>query len=563
MTDVKKKSYMEVINLTADDPTLLTQNIEQNAVDGIVKYGVDDDQFDYLLRMATYSTTNGALVDAIGTLLFGKGLNVKGIITPNDLRKICSDFYLFGNAAIQIVNGTLMHVPVNFIRAQEVDEEGIINNYFFNTDWSNDTLEHITIPNWEVAPNAARSIYYLRPYKANAFYYHLPIYQPGLFYAELEEKVAQYLLNTVDNSFSVLKMINFNNGVPDENSRLAMTKDIKDKTTGVKGDKVVVTFNEDKEHAAEIVDITVDNASDQYQFVSTESQNKILVAHRLTSPLIVGIRDFATGFGSNAEELQVATELFIKLQIVPQQEFIAEGIGIVAGRADLEFLNDDLEVAEVEATELALKESENALQEFISLGSEELEGYELIHENVVDHETDDKDDYSNESISLAKQALNFVSTGTARPRAKSSQDNEDVIVRYKYTQLGNHKSERDFCKAMITASKIYRKEDIIQLENKSVNPGWGPKGSDQYSVWKFAGGGNCYHKWNRKIFLKKGTNVDPKSPLAETISRSEARRKGIKVEPNNKAGEKGTAAQGVAPINQKNKGFLPSNPQSK
>lgn len=563
MTDVKKNSYMEVINLTADDPTLLMQNVEQNEVDGIVKYGINDDQFDYLIRMATYSTTNGALIDAISSMIFGKGLNVQGIMTEDDLRRLCTDFYQFGNAAIQIVNGKLMHVPVNFIRAQEVDEEGIINNYFFNTDWSNDNLEHITIPNWEVEPNAARSIYYLRPYKPNAFYYHLPSYQSCLFYCELEEKVGQYLLNIVDNKFSVLKIINANNGTGDEESRAKFTRQIKEKATGVKGDVVVVAFNEDKEHAITVEDISIDNAAEQYQYISAEAQNKILVGHKLTSPLIVGIRDFATGFGSNAEELQVATSLYVKMQVEPKQAFLANGIGIVVGRDDLAFLNDDLEVAEAEATELALKESENALQEFISLGREELEGYELVHENVVDHETDDKDDYSNESISLAKQALNFVSTGTARPRAKSSQDNEDVIVRYKYTQLGNHKSERDFCKAMISASKIYRKEDIIQLENKSVNPGWGPKGSDQYSVWKFAGGGNCYHKWNRKIFLRKGIDVDPKSPLAETISRSEARRKGIKIEPNNKAGEKGTAAQGVAPINQKNKGFLPSNPQSK
>lgn len=99
------------------------------------------------------------------------------------------------------------------------------------------------------------------------------------------------------------------------------------------------------------------------------------------------------------------------------------------------------------------------------------------------------------------------------------------------------------------------------MSNKVVNAGWGPNGSDTYSIWLYAGGGNCYHKWNRVIYLKKGKSVDVNSPLAEIISRSEARRRGFDVPTNSAPQEQGTAAQGIAPINQTNKGFLPSNPQ--
>lgn len=545
MKDIK--SAIEVINLTADDPTLLTQNVKQYSSDGIVKYGENDEQFDYLIRMATYSTTNGALIEAISQLLFGEGLNIKGLISDNDLRRVCTDFYTFGNATIQIVNGKLMHLPVNYVRAEEVNDDGKIENYYYNTDWATDSENYTVLPNWEMQPNAKHSIYYLRPYRPNAFYYNLPSYQSCLFYCELEEKVGQYLLNTVDNSFSVLKMINFNNGIPDEESRRKATKEIKDKTTGVKGDKVVVTFNEDKDHAAEIVDISVDNAADQYTYVSQESQNKILVGHKLTSPLILGIRDFSTGFGSNAEELATATGLFMKMQIEPKQRFIANAIGIITGRDDVEFLNEEIEEVTEEETELSKVNTD--LEEFISLGHDELEGFELfstapVEDNDLDNEINDilEEEFRKEKTTLSK-LIEYVGTGKATPTRDSSQDNENFAVRYRYKGRNSGKETRSFCHAMLSSNKLYRKEDIQRMKDRKVNPGFGKDGADTYDIWLYKGGGllsdtypggTCRHFWQREIYLKQGSGDKRKINLKKKITVAESRRLGFRPETNNK-----------------------------
>jgi hypothetical protein len=96
---------------------------------------------------------------------------------------------------------------------------------------------------------------------------------------------------------------------------------------------------------------------------------------------------------------------------------------------------------------------------------------------------------------------------------------------------------------MMSANKIYRKEDIIAMGSQNVNPGFGmhPNPNEPYSIWLYKGGGllsdpypsgTCKHKWNRLIFLKKGATIDVKSPLAEIISTSEARRKGLKIPTN-------------------------------
>lgn len=102
---------------------------------------------------------------------------------------------------------------------------------------------------------------------------------------------------------------------------------------------------------------------------------------------------------------------------------------------------------------------------------------------------------------------------------------------------------------MMAAKKIYRKEDIEQLTTKPVNAGWGANGADTYSIWLYKGGGNCHHKWNRVIYLKKGKSVDVNSPLAEIISTSEARRKGYKLQTND-------TLVSIEPRNMTNNGFL-------
>ena len=48
-----------------------------------------------------------------------------------------------------------------------------------------------------------------------------------------------------------------------------------------------------------------------------------MVAHRITSPMLLGIKD-NTGLGNNAEELQVAYELFKNSVIKPFRHLVTE-----------------------------------------------------------------------------------------------------------------------------------------------------------------------------------------------------------------------------------------------
>jgi hypothetical protein len=196
-----------------------------------------------------------------------------------------------------------------------------------------------------------------------------------------------------------------------------------------------------------------------------------------------------------------------------------------------------------------------ALDELIDLGQSEeevLNDYDLVHEAEVDYDLEDELDFIVTEINKTTKK-EFASTGRAYPKAKSSQDGEskkkseegvEFLVRYFYEAAPNPApSSRTFCDKMMAAKKLYRKEDIIRMGEKPVNPGFGKGGSDVYSVWLWKGGARCNHRWTRKLFARKGGRS-----LGEAVSTTKAIKRGFKPETNAKK-------VSIAPKNMKYAGY--------
>ena len=83
--------------------------------------------------------------------------------------------------------------------------------------------------------------------------------------------------------------------------------------------KFILAFNDNAESAfASIEPVQLSDAHQQYQFLSEESTKKIMVAHRVVSPMLLGIKD-QSGLGNNADELKTATLLMDNTVIRPFQ----------------------------------------------------------------------------------------------------------------------------------------------------------------------------------------------------------------------------------------------------
>ena len=555
-----------------------------------VEYGDNNDYFGYLIDRYNGSPTNNAILNSLMDLTFGKGLDatdsakkpseyaaMKGLFTKSCLQKVVADYVMMGQCSMQVVYSQdhnmiveVQHIPVETLRAARANEDGEIEAYYYAKDWlavSSRKETPVRIPAFGKS-NEGLEILYIKPYRAG-FYYYSPVdYQGGLPYAELEEEIANYHINNIQNGLAPSMLINFNNGVPSEEERRSIEQQIATKFSGSSNSgKFILAFNDNKDLAATVDPVQLSDAAEQYQFLSAEATQKIMVSHRIVSPMLLGIKD-NTGFGNNAEELKTASTLLDNLVIRPKQEIIIDGIDMILAYNDislnlyfktlqpLEFTEDvvtpmDMETRE-EETGVKLSSQEPTDEHFDSVFAELEQLGEIINEDEWELVDERPVDYEAEAA-LSKYA--FASTGSAFPNAKSSQDGvtaegKRYKVRYAYAPNDTKTNSREFCKKMVSASKLYRKEDVLRMDDQAVNEGFGPRGAATYSIWLYKGGARCHHFWMRKTYLAKGEGVTPDvgNPNAQ-VSVNKAKAEGVSLETN-------PANVAKRPVDMPNEGFL-------
>jgi len=541
-----------------------------------VNYGENNDYYSYLINLFINSATNNAIIQGISQLVYGKGLDatdssqkpdeyaaMRSIFKNEDLRNVILDLKLLGEGSFQVLyqDGKVVkseHFPRQTLRAEKCNDDGEIEAYYYFHDWSkikaNSKPKRIAA--FGFGNGKEPEIKIVKRYVSGYDYYCPVDYQGALAYAELESEISDYLINDVQNNFSGTKVVNFNNGVPDREKQMQVKSDVMSKLTGARGEKVIIAFNNNAESKTTIDDVPLNDAPAHYQYLSTECSNKLIIGHRVTSPLLLGIRTENNGLGSNSDEIKTASLLFDNVTIKPYQELLIGCIDSILAVNEislnlyfktlqpLAFIETDNAVTdESREEETGVKLSSdiddetlnNIADKLIQTGQDEQDllddGWELVDERAVDHEQEEGLD---KMIGLAK-------TGTARPNAKSEQDGENeeglrFRVRYQYAPLKVSDNSRDFCQKMVSAKKIYRKEDIDKMSSEEVNAGFGPKGSVKtYDIWLYKGGANCHHFWMRKTYMskKEGVNPDPKNPRSE-VTVNKARKEGFKPEKNKK-----------------------------
>lgn len=571
-----------------------TPEIKETRNEQWVEYGEENNYFQYLIDRYNGSATNNAIINGIVELTYGKGLDasdsrrkpdeyakMKSLFNKDCLRKAIADYKMMGQCAFQVIYSKdrksvveVYHMPVETLRAEKCNEEGDVEAYYYARDWAKlqeNREKPKRIPAFGFS-NEGMEILYIRPYRAG-FYYYSPVdYQGGLPYAELEEEIANYHINNIKNGFSSTMIVNFNNGVPpSEDEELMVRNDILNKLTGTtNAGRVIVAFNDNKESAATIEAVPISDAANQYQFLSTEATTKLMVAHRVTSPMLLGIKD-QTGLGNNADELRTASILFENTIIDPMRENIIDGLDQVLAYNDislnlyfktlqpLEFQNDVVMDTATREEETGVKLSANEPEDdYFEAAFSELEAlgevvnqdeWELVDERPVDYEQEEALD----------KMLQLAYVASAKPYEKSEQDKGLYKVRYSYAPASVSKDSREFCRKMVSADKVYRVEDIRAMRNKKVNKGWGPEGADTYDIWLYKGGGNCHHFWMRKTYFRKrnpdGTFVS--APQSE--GQFDTNEKEVSVNTARKAGVplvKNDPKVAKRPIDMPNEGFL-------
>jgi hypothetical protein len=569
---------------------------------GWVNYGDQNDFPQYLRDLAHESPVHGSLVVAIGDMIAGKGIQSEQYQAELDALKIDSltyacahDLKLFGGFYIEVIwsNDRTVISKLNAIPFEECriavnqdddSEIGIFHSY----DWSNtrkkrNTPEFIPKYNYLTREQEPRQIYWCFTYTGSDVYPR-PDYWSAINYIELDKQISIFHINQISNGLFPSTIINFYNGQATPEQKQQMMMDWENKMSGARNaGKVVMFFNERDQPKTEITPFPVNDADKQYQLMDTTATQKIITAHRVTTPLLFGIRDTGGGFGSNKDEMAVGLEIFNKQVVEPYQAKINKSIEELLGNqmpgVEFEIVpNTPLAIEEVKTpvavTETIVEPAPAALtaeqitqivQTVLSatlphLADEKKKDDSTVGDALIALGEDWKEEWLLIDAYNADEEIEHefaVRTGAARPAAKSEQDavidGKYFITRYVYAGSFTHDNMRPFCKKMVEAGKLYRKEDIVSMENVAVNPGWGPEGANTYDIWFYKGGGNCRHFWEKRVYVDaKGAKINPNDPDAKRIAVALAERMGYKVRNNSLVAK--------LPEDMPYNGFLPTNP---
>ena len=302
---MKEKQNFSVVNLTSQEIPIVVEDTKTRYQWVPVGIITPDDFFQNITDSYTTSTTNAACIEGISDLIYGKGLYSKS----EGFQTVLVKFY---------------HVPVQNIRAEKIYDNPKIENYYYCTDWADQKAQRAKkkIPAFGTS-NEKMELLYIKNYSPGKYYYSLPDWISGLQFAYVEAELSNLHLNNIENGFMPLVMINMNNGIPAPEERQTIESMIESKFTGTRNaGRFMISFNDDAERRPTIDTINIDNLHDKYKYVSEYAQDRILVGHRVTSPLLFGIRTQANGFSSQSEEMKTAYSILQTMTINPFQNLV-------------------------------------------------------------------------------------------------------------------------------------------------------------------------------------------------------------------------------------------------
>jgi hypothetical protein len=534
-----------------------------------VSFGEDNLYPNYLLELFLGSAINGALIKSIGAMIYGEGLEATNADESTDtkesylrltellhnsdddvLKDLALDLKLFGGCYVNVIwsrdrsrIAKMKYIPAQYIRSGKMID-GEIDTYYYSADWSK-AKKGEYLPRAYAAFNTedrtqASQILMIRDKNPALFYGFAPDYVGATDWIQMELEIAQFHLSNITSGMTPSMHVGFSNGVPTEEERRTIERQLNAKFSGSgNAGKILITFNDGKETAPVIEPIQMNDAQSAWEGMSKQAVNQILAGHRVTSPILFGVRAEGSGLGNNADELRDAYSLFNNTVVVPFQNTLLKGLDKIFRINDInldlyfkslkpaDFI--DLEVTKTQSEDDQEKEGvtkEDVSDDFVEMSDddlnlvfEDLKGQQIDSEkwDVVDEQdSEDVLDYEEWAKGLIKESKKdkFADTNAieSTPDVFSVLDKSFYKVRFKYFKKSTRRNKtgtsRKFCENMMRASQggtVYRIEDIDFASREGVNKDFGHKGK-KYDLFRYKGGPYCMHAWKAVLYRLKANS---------------------------------------------------------
>ena len=359
-----------LVNLGAAMPQ---EAVEKETPKGWVTLGEANLFSDYLIDLYYSSPVHSALTMSIAFMIAGKEFKSNNPTAQREIdrlklnsirRPITLDAKMQGGYYLEIIWSVdrstvakINHLPYENVRLAVANDEDVIPGVYYSKDW-NDIRKKKNIPtfipmyNPTTKSDEPSQVLFVGIMTPGSAYYPKPDYYSAINYIEITREISEFYRAFLSNGRAPSYFLHMNNGIPDPEEQMAIRRNWETMMGAKKAGKVVFTFNESADRAPRLDLVPMSDADKQWMELSTQSRENILAAHRVTSPLLFGIRD-AGGLGSNADEMKQAYRIFNKNIIEPYQQIVTDSIeevfkamGIVA---DVYIESNDLFSDEMDA----------------------------------------------------------------------------------------------------------------------------------------------------------------------------------------------------------------------
>jgi len=335
---MKKIEVVNLNNYVAPSPIDLLQQTRRE-----ITCGPDNSYLYFLQNVIMGSPTLNAIVDsyvnytvANGLICSNDSLVVEDILSQEDLTLIVNDYKATGNCAIQVVYqlgdkdtvAKLYHVPVTSIAIQKQDDmSSNPSTYLYSFDWRlKSKFRPFPIPAFGTGDGGTELLYIRRPSHQPLF--SLPDWQSAIQFAVVEEEMSNYYSSHIKNGFSAGTIVNINQGSTAE-SEEAMDearKKIINKLSGTSNaGRILISFNDNRENATTVDSVEITDAYQQFEFLTRECREKIMLANKIVDPSLFGFSN-ASGFSSQSDQMITSLKMLYRNQINPLRKAIIKGL---------------------------------------------------------------------------------------------------------------------------------------------------------------------------------------------------------------------------------------------
>ena len=325
--------------------------IQEEKGKDFVKFGLHNSFPEELIELYNNSSIHNTCVNAIVDGIVGEGLTadpeyvIKKANTTDEswndvFKKVAQDYKLYGGFAMEVIwnksrtrVAEVYHIDFSWLRAKEKDYRGRIPGYYISDEWSDayrygqapiDEMPYLPCFNPNTNMEEPKQIYVFNPYRPGQKYYPLPDYVGALRVIDLDTEVDNFHINNIMNGLAPSLMVTtFTNANEEEREAIERMLQLQYAGTNNAGNLMYIDVDS-PENAPKVEPIPQNGADGYYTTINDMVTQKILTAHRITSPMILGIK--TSGQLGGRDETIDAYLLLVNTVIRPYQQDILQVI---------------------------------------------------------------------------------------------------------------------------------------------------------------------------------------------------------------------------------------------